>query len=435
LETSKTANTYPFQVNHLIRYGVFILTSLFLAKSNIGLTAIGHYETFILVSSVFVLLSVSFLLQMPTTLSKENHQTSQKVIVFNAFVVLSLLAFLGAVVCFLFGKSITDSLAINNAPYFSFILGAYLFFATPAVLVEHIYFVNSRSRSLVIYGSVIFVAQLLAVILPLFFETSLNAILIGLLVVAVGQYIWLLFVLCRYVKLEFDLAFVVNFFKLKPHGWIASLQQPAFLLVDGLIILILFSPDQLAIFKFGAHELPMVLLWGNSLHVYLLYRFDHSKTDSPFAEMRAETARLNWTLLPIAMVFIFTSHWFFPLVFSPLFEPSATIFNCYLLLMISHLLFPQTLLEAKGNGEVLVRASLVALFVKVGSGLFLALQFGIIGVVFSTLIAFLCEKIYLVIACKRLLNIDFEKYTPTRLYFVFSMLTAAIFVFVEFILY
>ncbi len=435
MENSRTEKAYSLQIYQLIRYGAFILTSLFLAKSNIGLTAIGLYELFLLVAGTLIFLVSGFLLHHLATPSLNIHKTHQQVVVFNAFILLCFFGALGAFVVFLFGKPITANLLDNNAIQLPLILGGYIFFSTPAMLIEHIYSINHRSKSILVYGIFSFIIQLVAVGIPLYMGLGLSGLLIGLLLVSIIQFVWLLSVLGNYAKAVFDWPLLIGFFKVKSLGWLPSFLNSSVVFVDGFILISMFSTDDLAIFKFGAHELPLVLLWVNSLHVYISQRFVNSKTDSPFAELRAETSRLNWTLLPIAMVLLFTSHWFYPRVFNPFFEPSATIFNIYLLLIIGRLLFPHTILAAKGFDGTLTRASLFGFSINVVSSLFLAQSLGIVGVAYGTLIAFLCEKIYLVVACKRLLKIDFEKYTPSRLYYVFSLLTAAIFVLLEFILY
>jgi len=122
-------------------------------------------------------------------------------------------------------------------------------------------------------------------------------------------------------------------------------------------------------------------------------------------------------------------------VFNPQFKESATIFNIYLLLIISRLLFPQTLLIAKKMNRLIVQASFFEIIINVGMSIWLAQVMGIMGVAYATVIAYLFEKIYLVIACKRKLNISLGQYLPLKLYFIASSLLVIVFIVVEFIIY
>ncbi len=205
--------------------------------------------------------------------------------------------------------------------------------------------------------------------------------------------------------------------------------------IDGFIITSQFTPDDYAVFQYGARELPLAMLLANSLSMAMLPKFSKKNIESPLAEFKSEVYRLNWLLFPISILLLLSSHWFYPIVFSPQFEASATIFNIYLLLVISRLLFPQTLLIAKKLNKVIVKASFFEIVINVSLSLILAKTFGIKGVAYATFVAYTFEKIYLAFACKRRLNISVLKYLPTQIYFVMSSLLIVVFILVEFILY
>ena len=58
------------------------------------------------------------------------------------------------------------------------------------------------------------------------------------------------------------------------------------------------------------------------------------------------------------------------------------------------------------------------------------LKFGIIGIAYGTVVAFLGEKIILAIRLKRL-KIDFQQYTDLKRWFLFSLITIFLYFFVE----
>jgi Na+-driven multidrug efflux pump len=58
------------------------------------------------------------------------------------------------------------------------------------------------------------------------------------------------------------------------------------------------------------------------------------------------------------------------------------------------------------------------------------LKFGIIGIAYGTVVAFLSEKIILAYRLKRL-NVDFQQYTNLSRWFFFSLITIFLYFFVE----
>ena len=204
--------------------------------------------------------------------------------------------------------------------------------------------------------------------------------------------------------------------------------------IDGFIITSQFSPDDFAVFQYGARELPLAMLLANSLSMAMLPQLSKKNIESPLAEFRSEIYRLNWLLFPVSILLLLTSHWFYPLVFSPQFAPSATIFNIYLLLLISRLLFPQTILIARKMNRVIVSASFYEIIINVGLSILLAKTMGMMGVAYATIVAYLFEKVYLIIACKKKLNISLSKYLPLQLYITMSSILVLVFIFAEFIL-
>jgi O-antigen/teichoic acid export membrane protein len=239
----------------------------------------------------------------------------------------------------------------------------------------------------------------------------------------------------KYSKFGFDIPILKEFLALGAPLVLSTLLSSSASYIDGFIVTSKFSPDDLAIFQYGARELPLALLLSNSLSMAMLPRFAQKNIESPLAEFRSEVYRLHWLLFPISILLLLTSHWFFPVVFNAQFEGSAVIFNISLLLVISRVLFPQTLLIAKRMNKVQVWASFFEICVNVGFSLWLASLIGIKGVAYGTLIAYVFEKVFLMIACKKMLNISPAKYLPLKIYSIFTVLLILTFIFVEFIIY
>jgi O-antigen/teichoic acid export membrane protein len=435
LKKFSISNVNALQFFQLVRYSALILIGILLSKSELGKTNIGHYETFLLIAGAFTFFWVNGFLKVMMPLSAEVGEEKKGILVFNSFLVLFTFSLLSAIIAFFLNHPFSEYLLNGNEVPMPLVLGLYILFNSPALMIEYIYLINNRSKSIVIYGLVMFSLQILAVGIPPYLGFGLNTILLALLFTTVVKFCWLLVVMNKYSRIGLNLPILKEFLVLGAPLVLSTLLSSSASYIDGFIVTSKFSPDDLAIFQYGARELPLSLLLSNSLSMAMLPRFAQKNIESPLAEFRSEVYRLHWMLFPISILLLLTSHWFFPLVFNPQFEGSAIIFNISLLLVISRVLFPQTLLIAKKMNKIQVWASFFEICMNVGFSLWLSTLIGIKGVAYGTLIAYLFEKIFLMIACKKLLNISPAKYLPLKIYIISTTLLVLTFVFIEFIVY
>jgi O-antigen/teichoic acid export membrane protein len=435
LGKKKITEVNALQIIQLIRFSTLISSSILLAKGGLGNTGIGQFEIFFLIAGVFSFIGVTTILNKLIDFSTDKDSDQQKIIVFNSFTVLFIFSVFAAIIFYLSSNKISEFLLNGSKVPLPLLLGQYIIFNSSSLMIEYIYIINKRFKTIFKFGIIMFVLQMLALGIPLFLGFGLNTILHGLLLVSLIKFGWVFVVLNQYSKIKFDFQILRKFLVIGSPLILSSLLSISSLYIDGFIITSKFSPDDFAIFQYGARELPLALLLSNSLSMAMLPRFAQKNIESPLAEFRSEVYRLHWFLFPIAILLLLTSHWFFPLVFNPQFEASAIIFNISLLLVISRVLFPQTLLIAKRMNKVLVWASVIEISFNVGFSLWLSSIVGIKGVAYGTLIAFICEKIFLMIACKKVLNISPVKYLPLKIYLVFTTLLILTFVVIEFIIF
>ncbi|MFA9388790.1 MAG: oligosaccharide flippase family protein [Prolixibacteraceae bacterium] len=428
-------NVKSLQLFQLIKYGSLLSIGILFSKSQLGKTDIGLYETFLLIAGAFTFFWVNGFLKVMLPVSAEKDETNKRVLVFNTFLLLLLFSAFAAILVLFLNQPFSALLLNGTKVPMPILLAFYIFINSPALMIEYIYLINNRSKSILIYAVLTFALQIAVVGLPPFFGHGLSTILLGLVAVSGLRFIWLLVVLLRYSQFEFRWTIMREYLKL---GWplvLSTLLSSSARYIDGFIITSRFSPEDFAVFQYGARELPLAMLLANSLSMATLPRLSQANIASPLAEFRSEVYRLNWMLFPISILLLLTSHWFYPIVFSAQFAASATIFNVYLLLVISRLLFPQTLLMARKMNNIIVRASFFEIVINVSLSILLAKYIGLTGVAYATFIAYMFEKIYLAIACKRKLNISIKEYLPLQVYFTMSIILVLTFVFVEFMLY
>lgn len=435
MKNIKIPDTNSLQLFQLIRFCALILSGILLAKSGLGRTFIGQYETFILIAGAFSLFGGTSVLNNLITLSSNKSLDQIKVIVFNSFMSLLIFSFIAAILFYSLSTPISEFLLNGNIVPMPTILSIYILINTPGLLVEYIYLLNNRSKNIMVYGTVTFVLQALAVGIPPYFGFEPNTILQGLLFISIVKLCWLVIVLKYYAKAKLEISIIKHLLHFSDPLIFSTLLYSSLSYINGFIVTSKFSPDELAIFQFGTHELPLAFLLSNSLCITMLPRLKQKNIESPLVEFRSEVYRLIWFLFPISLVLILTSHLFFPLVFSPQFKDSAVIFNISLLLVICRVLFPQTLLNAKKMNTIIVWSSFMQICINVVCSIWLVSYLGIAGVAYGTLIASICDKLFLIFACKRKLKISLFKYLPVRIYTFSTILLILAFIMVEFILY
>lgn len=92
---------------------------------------------------------------------------------------------------------------------------------------------------------------------------------------------------------------------------------------------------------------------------------------------------------------------------------------------------PQTILNGLKLTREIVKASFFELILNVSLSLLFVQYWGIAGIALATFVAYLFEKIYLILMVKRKLNIRLTDYHPVRYFVIYSFVILLIFIFAE----
>lgn len=419
-----------FQFYQLARYTTLVLVGVIFTKTALTQQEIGEYETFIFLSGAISFFWLNGLMKalLPLAADKENSKPA----LFSAFVLISLFSLLAALFFMLlqplFSEYLLNGKSIPGIP----LLLVYIIFGIPAHLVEYFYLIKKKNTLLVIYAVVSFSIQFLLVVVPAVLNKSVEFILTGLVIAAVLRYLWLWGLFIFFKQIHFSFSFVKTHLKLGVPLVAATFLSGSAQFVDGFIVTSRFDEGTFAVFRYGARELPLAMLLANALSNAMLPEFARKENlQENLVKLKKSVTRLMHFLFPVTAVLLLVSHPVFPVLFNPRFEESATIFNIYLLLVISRLLMPQTILNGlKHTGEIM-RASFFELILNVSLSLLFVQYWGIAGIAFATFAAYLFEKIYLIISVKRKLNISLADYHPVRYFVIYSLSILVIFIFAE----
>ncbi len=149
--------------------------------------------------------------------------------------------------------------------------------------------------------------------------------------------------------------------------------------------------DVFATFRYGARELPLLAAITNGAMVVVLPRL----TEAPSAGLdllKATSRRLFHWVFGGAIFLMATSGWWWTLVFTDLFAESLPLFQTYLLIVVSRMLFPTPVLTAFGHTRLLAPIAISELAMNLVLSVWLVSWYGLTGVIWATLIADLVNK-------------------------------------------
>jgi len=400
------------QAFHLLRQGAIILTAVLLAKSSLSTTEIGGYEQLLYINYAITFFWVSGLIQGLLTKYPDADAADRGAYLFNSFLLffgVSLLfyvllrVFAGPALQFFTGKPELDY-------YYIFLL--YLLFNLPTYLVENYYLLLNRPHWIFYFGLFSFLGHLLVVLVPVFANWGFVYSFYGLVGLALCKFIWLLRLVQQRGRREWrpDLL----------RGWLwlaAPLMGYAFIggmlqTFDNWLVNYWYDGDEekFAIFRYGARELPLALALASAFSSAMLPEV-RKDLETALRAIRQKSLRLFHLLFPVSVVLLLSSDWLFPVVFNEAFEESIPIFDTFLLILSSRLIFSRTVLVGLQDNRMVLGISFLELLINIGSSLLLIRYLGLPGVAVGSIIAYSAEKALICLYLWRKYAIAVPRYT------------------------
>lgn len=430
----RIGNISSLQFFQLLRFSTFLLIGIVFTKTSLNNVEIGQYETLLFIAGAISFFWLNGLIQgLLSLFDKTKKKTNQ---FFNVFVLLSVLSLIAVLFLFLFEKSISGTLLHDSGIPFLKYLTVYLFFSTPASLVEYIYLLKDKAKSIVLYGTISFSLMLLLVTIPVVLGWSIEYAITGLVISSIIRYVWLLILLKKYSVWNLSTTFIFSHLKLSFPLILSAFLSGSAQYIDGFIVTSYFDEATFAVFRYGAREFPLVLLLANAFSSAMIPHFSNrEKLAGSLREIKEYSKKLMHVLFPLSIGLIAFTHLLFPVVFNNGFSESATIFNIYLLLIVSRLFFPQTILIGLKETGVIAWASFLEIIINVSLSLWFVVLWGLPGVAYATIVAYIFEKLFLSIMLVKKTGISAVKYLNISLHLTYSLLLGIIFYLVEFVIY
>jgi O-antigen/teichoic acid export membrane protein len=423
-------NVSSLQIFQLLRFGTLFLTGVFFSKSSLGIKDIGSYEILLFIAGSLSFFWVSGF--SSSLLGLYNEKEENKSLFFNASILL--LGF--SAICFfivrIFSTQISELISKQQEIPYLKIFSWYILISGPGFLIEYIYLLKNRSRSILHYGLIIFGIQLIVVVIPVYLGFTIEMSIYGLLFTAIVKLIWLIILLIKYSSFHLKPDLMKTYAFLAVPLILSTLLSGSAEYVDGFIVSHYFDRSAFAIFRFGARELPVTLLLANAFSSAMIpFVSSAGSIEIATDEIKLRSKKLMHLLFPISIVLLVLSGYLYPLIFNQNFKESATVFNVFLLLIISRMVFPQTILIGLKKTRLILFASLAEIIINVSFSLYLIQRLGLIGVAFGTVIAYFSEKIILMFAVYHVLKIKPVDYIPLRILLVYSCILLGVFLIMQ----
>jgi O-antigen/teichoic acid export membrane protein len=418
------------QIFQFLRYGTFFLISILLAKIAIlyqheyGLHMISQYENLMLVSSSLSFFWVSAICNTLIPYYNNSEPAQKRKVLFNTFALLLLFSIVAAIAIVIMGVRDNKDQDLYN------MFALVVLLNTPTYITDYIFYLREKYTSLITWGTVTFVAQIVMLCTPLFFRQSLNLAINLLLVLSLFKFNYTIILLMKHSTISVQLRMTGDFLKKALPIMFSILLAGSMEYINSYIVKYNFTEEEFAIFRYSARELPIFLIFANSLSNIFsgeIARYNQEgKMEEALAKFKQSGRKLMRWMFPLSMALMFVSPYMFKYLYNDQFISGYKVFNIYLLLIISRMLFPQTVIMGLMKNRVFYLISSNYLVINGLLAFWFIYLFGINGIAYATVVAYMAEKVMLAIYCK-MEGISLRKYTAIGEYLVYSILTLGVF--------
>jgi len=351
---------------------------------------------------------------------------------FNAFILLLVFSIAFALLILLMYGFTATHAETPKLPY-PFLLMIYFILSNTSPLIEHIYLIQNKPQHIFRYGIISTIVQILAVCIPVFLGFGIQSAIWGLIFANALRFLFLIFLLKRYAEFKLSIPFILNNLYVGYPIMFSALLSGSSQYVDSLVAVIAFDAEDIAIFRYGCKELPFVVMMTSGLHNALITAFSVKKNiPDVLAEIKRRSLRQMHILYPLSILVMIFSNVLFPWLFNPEFGRSADIFMVYQLMIISRVVFPQTILIGLKKTHILMWAAIIEIALCIPLALFLAhIKYGLVGIALASCLVHILEKFILMWYNHRELGISPKEYTPLTWYAFYTTLIGIVFVLID----
>lgn len=396
------------QLFQLSRYTGFVLTGLTFARMGVAKAEIGRFETFLWWMGLFSFFWIAGLMNSMLASYPRQTDSDKKHLLFTTFCLILLLSGIAGVVQFGAGGSALGLayLLLNNASY----------------VVEYILFLQDHRRKLIIYGISMAAIQYLLCVVPTYIYGDTHYAIYGLILAAAIKFCYVAYLLGKHTLTEFQFGRIKQLFLLSLPLMMSFFVNGSAEYIDGAVVKHFFTLADFSVFRYGSREFPLFTILAATLSMSMIPRVAEDLNKGLDA-IKKESLRYMHVFFPLAIVLILSGRWLFSVFFTHQFEESGNIFAALMLLTVPRLLFPQTILTALHANRLILISAFFEMLINVVASVLLAPRYGLVGVAYGTVIAFVTEKMLMILILYYKYNILPARYVSIVPFTLYSILT------------
>ena len=299
----------------------------------------------------------------------------------------------------------------------------------PSFALESYYLAYKQGKKLFIWGILVFCFQIAFLVLPILYFNDLKYGIIGSAFFAILKLLFTVYELKPSLK-NLNLTPIKKLSKYAAPVLLSFLIGGSYVYINAFIVEYFLSAKDFVLFRFGAREFPLFLIIANSFSlVYsgkIANGLSEGNLENELSNFKNQNKKLLHQLFPVAIVLMLVSKPVFAFLYSKDTENAYLVFNILLFLIFSRVLFPQTILLGLQKTKTFIIASSIELISGILFSLLFIKPYGLQGVCWAMVIAFMIEKIYLIFLCYQN-KISFFKYFPIYTYLLYSSLLLIVF--------
>lgn len=271
----------------------------------------------------------------------------------------------------------------------------YLFFLMahwPGLLYEQVLMAQKKAKRLIIFSLASNGALAFGILGPLLFGVSWADTLLFLLVIATLKFLLLLSPTSWQLRKKGEHHYPL----LKKSGALIGYAAIGALVVsfDPWFVNFWYAGDAslFALYRYGTRELPLIVAITNGIGMATLPMLGENISNG-LAQLKRSSLRLMHLFFPLTLLLLLTSHWWWTALFTSAFADSLPLFQIFVFVGISRMIFPIVILTAKDYGHILLILGAIELVLNAGLSWWLVQDYGLAGIVWATVLAYTVDKL------------------------------------------
>jgi O-antigen/teichoic acid export membrane protein len=394
----KNKQLFTLQAYNFLRQGALLLISVGLAKGHIETSLIAGFETAMLLSTTFSFFVIAGISHSLFPLIGAANENERQLYYRHSFFLLGAIGF----IAFLIIMLATPYLSHSYGNYWQLWPALFVLFNSPSFIAENFLVLEHQYRKAILWGIGSFLAQLAVILIPLVYYNNLIAALIGLASLACLRFLGNLILLRKSL-----FPFNIKKEKLKEILQLSWPVMGSLLLGSGFIYINQFivknktNDLDFTLYRYGTREFPLFAILSNAFGSVFSAKIASSNQPNKVTVLNEGLPRLLHQVFPIAILLMLVSPWLFRILLNETLAPSWYLFNIFLLVVPSKLVFPQSVLMGVRKTEHMLKASLFESISGIILGYIFIEKWGLTGMAFAITIAFCIEKAALLYYCKK----------------------------------